>query len=298
METYEKFIQMNAAWNGGHYTEIMAYDNYTKALETEKTYKETYGEAKEPKIGDIVEFADEYRIYKKGKIVENLYGKKEYGMLCICEVGSSFTDGTNFSTSGGAFVRKHKSKLKYAGKAENTVWTWGSNGAGAQQDIHFTLDVNKWIIPYDEKKLIRTICHIRGKGCETGDGTALPPVAIENTNEWYNFECFCSVKAFKEWEKYVGYESRPGRNIFERVSHQKLTEKYITKTEDIPETDKIIKTMHNLDLRDTWVVNMGNEIIFYVDNRKENRPNYKQGTKEYQEYYKQIRKYHKNPMGI
>ena len=152
MFTFEEFEKINKS----HWLDYQMQKNYEIALQVEKNYYEKYGTAKEPKIGDIVEYADEYHVYKYASIVENLYYEDESTRVCVCENGHSHTNGKFFSTSGGAFYGMDKSALQYVGEEINYVWTWGCEGAGASQGINLPLKVNKWIIPYDPKKVKRS----------------------------------------------------------------------------------------------------------------------------------------------
>ena len=153
METYEKFCYRNGGFNGGCNSEEVMRKNYAIALKVEKIYNANHPNTKEPQVGDIVEFADDYHVYKYAKIVEPHYCD---GRLCVCENGGSFTDGKFFSTSGGAFVGKEKSELQYVGEDFNIVWTWGCYGSGGNQGIYFPLKVRRWKIPYDPKNVRRS----------------------------------------------------------------------------------------------------------------------------------------------
>lgn len=300
MESYEKFKARNVNWGEyGFVEEKEMQRNYEIAINVEKKYIEKYGNIEEPRIGDIVEFADDYNVFRHAKIVEDLYYKNEYGVLCICEHGTSFTSGTGFSTSGGAFVRKHKSLLKYAGEEENLVWTWGCYGSGAHQGIYFPLKVRKWIIPYELPKFAsRVIIHGRFSKNPYGEPYRYA-VGIENFGEFGFGECFESIKAFKAWADYVGYKHNPYWGIFDRRSSQKLIRKYVCKDSDIPENGKPLKALNNGRIRDAWVVSNDREIITYVDHRSTGDPmGARFGTPEYEEEYKIYLKYHANPLGV
>lgn len=300
MEKYEDFKVRNANWGEyGFVTEKEMQRNYEIALNVEKKYMEKFGNINEPRIGDIVEFADDFQVFKHAKIVEDLYYKNEYGVLCICENGTSFTSGTGFSTSGGAFVRRHKSLLKYAGEEENLVWTWGCNGSGAHQGIYFPLKVRKWIIPYESPKFAsRVIIHGRFSKNPYGEPFRYA-VGIENFGHCGFGECFESIKAFRAWADYVGYKSNPHWSIFDRRSSQKLVRKFVCKDSDIPADGKPLKALNNGRIRDAWVVSNEREIITYVDHRSNGDPmGARFGTPEYEEEMKLYRKYHANPLGV
>lgn len=259
METFEQFCQNNVGWDGGRALEHEMKDNYDIALSVYDRYVTHHMGEKGPKIGDIVEFSDGFQVYKQAKIVEDLYFRGKHGMMCVCEQGTSHTDGVHFSTSGGAFKSFHKAKFQYAGKAKNTVWTWGCNGPGASQGIYFTLDVDKWIIPYE--KPAGSYVELNGK-----DGNY--PVTIKNPGEWYSGKCFVSTKAFLAWAEYVGYKHKSdGHGTVHRNSPQKLVRKYVTEDEQIPKDGKPLKAVSNGDIRDAWVVTTDDAVTTYVDHR-------------------------------
>lgn len=306
METFEKFKQRNAAFGAYdipklHEEEMLKC--YAIANQVAEDYQRNYGHIEGPRIGDIVEFADEYRVYKHGKIVENLYGGSKYGMLCVCENGSSHTDGKGFSTSGGAFKAIHRSKLQYAGEAENVVWTWGCYGSGAHQGIYFPLKVQKWIIPY-EQPVCRSMVTIRGRGCKSCDGHTLAAVSIKNCGAWFNVESFCSIGAFKAWAKYVGYEYGNWRGTFEKMSRIRIEDKcYTDKNWQPPKGAKPIKIIRNGDVKDGWVLNTGDTILYLWPNiydPNEKHPEY--GTPEYKAAsdgrLRLFLKYQGNPLGV
>lgn len=295
METYETFKTRNANWdNCGFCTEKDMQRNYEIALQVEKTYNETFVNTNEPQIGDIVEFFDGFRVYDHAKIVENLYGGSEYGMLCVCECGSSFTNGKGFSTSGGAFKAIHKSKFQYVGEDTNIVWTWGCFGAGGNQGIYFPLKVRKWIIPYEPVKC-RSFLTIRGKNSK------YPAVSIENVSDFFCAESFCSIKAFKAWANYVGYKHHSfGYGTFSQKSPQRICDKcYTDPAWKVPEGAKPIKVIRNGDLKDAWVVTTDETITYYwpnIYNPTKKAPQY--GTPEYEKEFEERRKYDGNPLGI
>ena len=295
MESYEKFKSRNAGFDSyyGSVSDDAMRKNYDIATAIERAYYKKFGNTDEPKIGDIVEFSDGFSIYKHGKIVENLYGKSEYGMLCICENGHSFTDGEFFSTSGGAFVHKHKSLLKPVGYEENIVWTWGCHGAGASQGIYFPIKVRKWIIPYEP---IRKASKVYIKGRNAGVA-----VRIENFGEFYDSKRFKSIRAFKAWAKYVGYHSEPFKGTFERVSPQKIVNRCILDLKNLPKNAKPIKVLANGKIHDGWVTNDGNVITeIWLNKYNPDQPRY--GTEEYKKMaekeHQDFIKYSENPLGV
>lgn len=294
MESYENFKSRNAAF--GNYNIPTCHEKemqkcYAIALQVEKTYNEKFSKTDEPQIGDIVEFADDYHVYKHAKITEDLYGD---GKLCICENGGSWTDGESFSTSGGAFVRKDKSLLQYAGEDFNVVWTWGCYGVGAHQGIYFPLKVRKWIIPYEPKNVKRSIINFK----KNDDGEIIS-VAIENSDScMYSVMGFNSMAAFKAWAEYVGYEYHMENE--RGYSHQKVLQKCWTETVPKPENGKPIKVLANGRIHDGLVVTEEFSVTQWWGNIY--RPHAAYGTPEYKkecdEELMLHRKYAQNPMGV
>lgn len=299
MESFENFKKRNASFGCCGLPNVQERELqkcYYIALQVEKTYNDTYGHIEEPRIGDIVEFTDGFHVYTHGKIVENMY---QDGRLCICEAGSSHTDGKYFSTSGGAFVSKDKSELQLVGEDENVVWTWGCHGAGGNQGIYFPLKVRKWIIPYNPDTVTRSFVYHSDKLPRSNGEPPRYAVWIENTGSYgYYAMSFKSELAFKAWAKYVGYET----HVFDSskdASYQKIVQKCYTREEDAPKNGKPIKVLFNGRIVDGFVVTEGNEIVTWA-------PNISDGTykpidfnsDEYKREMEEYRKYCDNPMGV
>lgn len=294
---YDEFVAMNASFNEGRWSEKDMEDNWKIAKEISESYTRKFQDNDSPKIGDIVEFSDGFRVHRQAKIVEDMYRGSEHGMLCICENGSShITNSICFSTSGGAFVRRHKSKLVRNGYDFNTVWTWGCNGVGAGQGIYFTLRVNRWLIPYDEGSMVRSTVRINGSGAKSMDGTKIPAVRVCNTSDMYCFQSFDSIKAYKAWAEHIGFKTSQYESCLHLSSNQRLVQKYVTKDGDIPVNAKLIKRVLNGRVRDCWVTTDGNDIVFHTDNRSISEMKY--GTKEDEEETRMFRKYSDNPLGV
>ena len=291
METFENFKVRNASFGSyGYPTKEDMEKCYEIAKGIEKTYNEKYGSIEGPRIGDIVELSDGFTVYRHGKIVENHYGGSEYGMLCICEQGTSFTNGKYFSTSGGAFRHIHKSKLQYVGEDVNMVWTWGCYGAGANQGVYFPLKVRKWIVPY-EQPLKASFVNIRARSKERSYA-----VRVENSSNCYSFECFESVRAFKAWAEYVGFEYERYNSTFNLVSPQHLQRTYVCEDNQIPKNGKPLKMIHNGRCRDAWAVKEGYNIIIFIDHRPQPEAHY--GSEEFEKEMALCRKYGGNPLGV
>lgn len=280
MFTFEHFERINRS----HWSEDEMRRNYEITLKVEERYYATYGTAKEPKIGDIVEYTDGYRVYEHGKIVENPYCKD--GEVCVCDAGSSFTTGTYFSTSGGAFHSKAISELQYVGEDTNIVWTWGCYGAGADQGVNFPIKVNRWIIPYDPKAVKRSTVYFN---------QAEGKVSIENAETcMICTKSFRSRRAFEAWAKYVGYEYRMDGD--RAYSPQRVVNRCWTENVPKPENGKPIKVLANGRVRDGIAVTEDFCITEWWPNIYHPEPKY--GTPEYNQQMETYWRYNDNPMGV
>ena len=283
MFTFEEFKQLNSSKWGSRWSDKEMEKNYVIAIQVANNYIEHFGTAKEPKIGDIVEYADDFHVYYGASIVENVYGSEP--KVCICESGHSFTTGKYFQTSGGAFHSWDKERLQYVGEATNYVWTWGCHGAGANQGINIPLKVNKWIMPYDNKAVKRS------RVVFDQDGR----VHITNSDEWtFYAHSFKSRRAFDAWAKYVGYNYYMDGDV--AYSPQKIVNRCWTENVPKPENGKPIKVLANARIHNGLVVTEELCITEWWGNVY--RPEPKYGTYEYQMEMKEYWKYHENPMGI
>lgn len=285
MFTFEEFQKINRS----HWDEREMQRNYAIALQVEQTYYDRFGNAKQPKIGDIVEYTDGWRIYTGASIVENLYGSEPE--ICICDKGHSFTSGRGFSTSGGAFHSMDASLLQYVGEAINYVWTWGCNGIGANQDINIPLKVNKWIIPYDAKKVKRSTVNFK-----RNDQADCDAIWIENSDDcWIHAHSFKSKKAFEAWAKYVGYEFHmDGEKAY---SAQKIVKRCWVDPDKKPENGKPLKVIANGRVHDGLVVTEETCITEWWYNGS-NEPYHTYNTPEGQKEIELFWKYDGNPMGV
>lgn len=278
MFTFEEFKRLN----GLRWSEEDMQKNYQIALKVEQAYYEKFGTAKEPKVGDIIEYTDGYQVYTQGKIVENLYCKE--GEVCVCDAGSSFTTGDYFSTSGGSFNSKEKALMQYVGEAENIVWTWGCYGAGADQGINIPIKVNRWIIPYDPKAVKRSTVRF-----------STDSVYIENNDDcMFKVMSFNSRRAFEAWSRYVGYEYHMEGEV--AYSPQKVVTKCWTSDDNKPTNGKPIKVLGNARVHDGLVVTGDFCITQYWPNIY--KPEQKYGTPEYNQQMEAYWRYHENPMGV
>ncbi len=284
MITFERFEKLN---QGHRWSDDEMQKNYAIALKVEKNYMEKFGSIKEPKLGDMVEFSDGFRVYKHASIVENVYFEDQDKRVCICENGSSHThSGRNFQTSGGAFLGRDKASLVYVGEDENIVWTWGCHGAGAHQGIYLPLKVNRWIIPYDPKEVKRSTVYFLEDG-----------VHIQNSESCMRYaHTFISRKAFEAWAKYTGYEYQMNVDENKAFSPQEVKQRCWTETVPKPQNAKPIKVLANGHIHDGLVVKEEFCITEWWGNFRRQYPKY--GTLEYQEELKEYYKYRNNPMGV
>lgn len=281
MFEFEQFERLNRS----HWSEDEMRRNYEIALKVEERYYAEHGTAKQPKIGDIVEHTDGYRVYKSAKIVENMYGDND-SKVCICDCGKSFTRGGYFSTSGGAFHNRDKSQLQYVGECENIVWTWGCYGAGADQGINFPIKVNRWIIPYDPKAVKRSTVYFN---------QAEGKVSIENAEDCMMYtKSFRSRRAFEAWAKYIGYEYHMDGD--RAYSPQRVVNRCWTENVPKPENGKPIKVLANGRVRDGIAVTEDFCITEWWPNIYHPEPKY--GTPEYNQQMEAYWRYNDNPMGV
>ena len=296
MESYDIFKKNNAAWDSEYgycHNEKEMLENYEIAKAVEAKYNECYGSISGPRIGDVVEFCDGFHVYKHAIVTEDIYYQNKHGLLCVCERGSSWTDGKYFSTSGGAFRSIHKSLFQLVGEDENTVWTWGRNGAGAHQGIYLTLKVRKWLVPYKPIEA-RSMVMIEKNRKKDGDSA----VTIQNFGNWFNAMHFDTIKAFLAWADYVGYKHvNFGKGTFERRSPQELVSVPVCHKEDVPVNGKPLKTVSNGRIVDAWAVTTDNAVTTYYDCFSPSR-NYRYGTPQSDAEIKRFHKYSGNPLGI
>lgn len=296
MISYEEFKSMNMGFGHGilDKEDNIMRQNYAIACEVEREYMKNFPNSDTPQPLDTVEFATDLCVYKHAMIVGDRYMRRPH-LLTICENGSSWTDGATFSTSGGAFPHFHKSRFVPAGTDTCLVWTWGCHGAGANMGIKFPLNVQKWLIPYDNPTR-RTRVTIYGKNGVDFYGRQRDAVVVESYimygNPTYFYRSFESIKAFNAWAEYVGFVHHPEKDTFHRVSAQTMLQKYILSRDDAPKNGKPLKWLHNGEVTDAWVVNDGDTITTYVLNKTE------RSSQLSEDDLAEYRKYHANPLGV
>lgn len=300
METFEEFARNNVTFDNGNYyifsgnrRNAEMLENYEIAKRTVERYEQCYGSIEGPKIGDVVEFSDGFEVFKHAIICEDCFGESKHGLLYVCEHGKSWTNGKGFSTSGGAFRHIHKSLMLPKGRDKNMVWTWGCNGAGANQGIYFSLDVNRWLVPYEpiESRSNVTIYYEKEQAEQYGK------IAIRNVLDWYTAQSFESVKAFKAWAEYVGYKYANKKGTYFKTSPQTIKREYVSCKNEIPKGAKPLKLIDNGELTDAWAFTTDESVTYYINYSQRNyHPKY--GTPEYEAYHKEYRKYANNPLGV
>lgn len=295
-DEYKEFCSINRGWDNGWgaQSEKEMRENFQISLDVKNAFFKNYSIVPgPPQVGDIVEFSDGFRVYKHGQIEEI----DKYGVATLCEQGHSFmgidseTGKVYFSTSGGAFVRKHISLMKRDGIEKRGGWTWGCWGAGANQGIEFRFVVKKWVIPHGRlESNVRIHFYSRKWADRIGYRNPIVIKDIDFTQwDFKNYACY------KAWADYVGFDYdhddlQPyawGRRCLYR-----LEEKYAWKPEMIPDGCKEVVAPSNGRMAIVFVHNDGQTITTY-------RPSGEWGEKFYlKDDIETWRKYEGNPMGI
>ena len=238
MMTLDEFKKSNMCWNGnGYYTTEQQWNsNYQIAKDVESKFYTCYDKSKmEPQKGDMIEFVNDNTLYSHA-LVESV---DEYGMMYVCECGSTCTDGDYFSTSGGAFTHIHSSKFEFVGYEDRIFWTWGCYGAGANQGIYFKIKVKK----FRQKNMKVIPMHrIYFNNPYYREHRKSEVVVMKDWN--YIFKEFYTVKAFMEWAKYVGLTYRK-TDSGQYYTNQFLKDEYFWKLEDLPDECKPVEDWSN-----------------------------------------------------
>ena len=157
MYTLESLKEINNRFCGSH--EMTKYDvekvnEYVKLIENSRSKLES-------KIGDMIQYTNEYGEYFEKAHIDEIY---EDGELDICErpyvpfVGvNENNNGISCSTSGGAWEYLSKGKLTYVGKSKKRFCVWGNCGACADGAVEFEAEVNVWSYTSSENKFISKI---------------------------------------------------------------------------------------------------------------------------------------------
>lgn len=316
MENYRQFVKRNKTWNGYYinsdfYKKMESIDpmkrNYEIAKSVEKKFLSRYDvNSPEPQVGDVVEFSDGYNIYAHAVIAEPFCKEHDskFHLLNVCENGSSWTDGESFSTSGGSFHTFHASHFALAGRAVNTVWTWGCHGSGANQAIYFHLNVRRWVIPYSAPKPLTRV-HIYGKGSKDPYGEPRRYAISVTGQSFYNFQSFVSVRAFRAWAEYVGFEYEHIGNgadrcgLANRRGFQFLKRVMVHHHNQVPDGAKPLKMAENGTIVDAWTKRVGDTIFFFVPNiNRWNDRTFEHPLVTHQQEIEMFWRYSDNPLGI
>ena len=259
METLQEFKRANMCWNGnGYYTTDKEWDsNYQIAKNVESKFYTHYDKSDmKPQKGDIIEFVNENALYSHA-LVESV---DKYGMMYVCENGSTCTDGEYFSTSGGAFTHIHSSNFEFIGYENRRFWTWGCYGAGANQGIYFKIKVKK----FRQKNIKLIPMHqIYFNNPYYTESRKSKVVIMKDWN--YIFEEFQTIKAFKEWAEYVGMTYRKS-DLGQYYTNQFIRSEYFWKLEELPDGCKPIEGMCNGSKVRCFVCKKGDTITFYLPN--------------------------------
>lgn len=156
--TLETLKEINGRFCGAHYglmeSDINKANAYVELIE--KSRSET-----EPRIGDIVQYTNEYGDYYMSAHIEKVYENED---VYICEQPyvpftyiNSNNNGICCNTSGGAWRNLPKDKLVYVGKREKRFCDWGSCGPCADGAIEFEAEVSVWEYTSSENKFISKI---------------------------------------------------------------------------------------------------------------------------------------------
>lgn len=154
--TRETLTEINQRFCHSHYPGIIDRDltmvnDYVRVIEFSRSNKT-------PKVGDIVEYTNEYGDYYMNAHIENKY---EDGNIYICERPyvpfirvNKNENGIICSTSGGAWCTIPVANLIYIGEREKTFCDWGHCGACGDGAVEFKAKVSVWQYTSSENKFI------------------------------------------------------------------------------------------------------------------------------------------------
>ena len=283
----ERFKKENAAWDtqyGLPHSDKEWSENYDIACKVEQRLRNNYPMDGDVHPGDLVEFSDGYRVYKNALVCDI----DRYGVCEVCEQWSAFTLGGSFSVSGGTFHRIHKSNFVRDGKGEAFYWTWGRNGSGANQGIYFPVVVQRWVVPYEKPKKETTV-YFKTRTRQRDESRVFisgPHLSV--------IQSFRSVKAFKAWAEYVGFDyERFGQSydgIICRRGRQNIVGRYFWHKEDIPDGARPYYDLCNGSMVRCYAANDGETITVLRPN-----PNAKEVFNPLA--YEEAKTYEGNPMG-
>lgn len=100
-----------------------------------------------PQTGDAIVYCDETGTYNNAVVVCEPI-EPDF-IIVVDSPRVHITHEGKIKVSGGGWHRIDRKKLKRQGKAKRFFWTWGRNGWGVHEDVHFWANVNNWIIVDD-----------------------------------------------------------------------------------------------------------------------------------------------------
>lgn len=283
MITSKELKEMNAQFEAQNYfvSEKNWGENLAIVEHAENNFLLWYDRGKNtPQKGDVVEFSNGYEIFRHA-LVEDI---DKFGMMEICENGSTNTDGTYFSTSGGAFTRIHSANFEFVGEEKRIFWTWGCFGPGSGQALYFPITVKKFRQKGMTVKPLHEIYFCNKYYKDRGT-----KVQIMQDLQYIAFE-FVTIKAFKAFAEYVGlsyHKYDNGRYFTDNF----LREKYFWEIDELPNMCKSLYAMCNGSMVKCYTHNDGNTITIYRPN-----PNAKEVYKPLE--FEEARKYRNNPLGV
>ena len=117
----------------------------------------------EPKIGNIVQYTNEYGDFYESAHIERIHGDE----VIICEIphtpfiqANKEHNGIYCTTSGGSWCNLKKKKLVYIGKMPKTFCDWGNCGPCADGAVEFSAETSVWKYADENNKFISKYGHI------------------------------------------------------------------------------------------------------------------------------------------
>ena len=141
--TLDTLKKINVRFNTSHFmteADVEMANKYVDLIENTRS-------TTEPKIGDIVQYTNEYGDYYETAHIQKVC---KDGTINICEqpyvpfIINKDSNGIYCSTSGGAWCDLPTGKLVYIGKREKTFCDWGNCGCCADGAIEFNAKVSVW----------------------------------------------------------------------------------------------------------------------------------------------------------
>ena len=150
----ETLREINNRFCGSHYvidSDVEKANEYVELIEGSRSKTE-------PKIGDIIQYTNEYGDYYSSAHIDKVY---EDGNVNVCEQpyvpfidSNANNNGICCSTSGGAWCDLPTDKLVYVGKRQKRFCDWGNCGACADGAIEFEAEVSVWEYTSENNKFV------------------------------------------------------------------------------------------------------------------------------------------------